>query len=514
MLAPVLLAAALAGVYLAWAPPSADLAAQTFRSDIFAAHGFAIWNNDWYGGHYLPGYSVLFPPLGAALGPRLAGAAATVAAAALFAAIAVRGYGERGRLGTFWFAAATATLLLTGRLTFALGIAVGLGALLAAQRHRPALAATLALVCALASPVAALFLALAGCALALAGERDGGLALAAGALAGIAALTLAFPSAGREPFVASAFWAVPGAAAILLWLLPLEERTLRLGTWLYLLLCIVLFLVDTPVGGNATRLGALFAGPLLALPLAGRRNVALVLAAVPLLYWQWQAPVRDVADALGDPSVHRSYYAPLLAELERLTADPAPAEVRVEIPPTHDRWEATYVAPSFPLARGWLRQDESDDLDLFTGDRLTASAYRAWLDGRGVSYVALPDVHLDYLADDEAALIRSGLPYLDRVWSSSDWRLYAVAGSPGLVSGPPARVAAVEPDTFTLAASRPGSYLVRFHWTRYWTVTRGDACVQPAGDWTRIEAREPGMIEVGVRFSLGRLLGSGGRCSG
>ena len=55
MLAPVLLAAALAGAYLVWEPPSADLAAQTFRADLFAAHGFLIWNNDCYAGHYLPG---------------------------------------------------------------------------------------------------------------------------------------------------------------------------------------------------------------------------------------------------------------------------------------------------------------------------------------------------------------------------------------------------------------------------------------------------------------------------
>ena len=70
----MLVAAILSIAYLLLEPSSADLAAQTFRSDLFASHGFLLWNNDWYGGHYLPGYSVLFPPLGAALGPRLVGA--------------------------------------------------------------------------------------------------------------------------------------------------------------------------------------------------------------------------------------------------------------------------------------------------------------------------------------------------------------------------------------------------------------------------------------------------------
>ena len=98
--------------------------------------------------------------------------------------------------------------------------------------------------------------------------------------------------------------------------------------------------------------------------------------ALPLLYWQWVAPVRDLSDAAGDPSVHSSYYQPLLAELERRTRG---RPVRVEIPPTRNRWEADYVAPRFPLARGWLRQLESGDFDLFTGGNLTAG---------GVSVVA------------------------------------------------------------------------------------------------------------------------------
>ena len=62
---------------------SVDLAAQLFRSELFAAHGFLAWNNYWYGGHYLLGYSLLFPPLGAAVGATVAGGLAAVAATAL-----------------------------------------------------------------------------------------------------------------------------------------------------------------------------------------------------------------------------------------------------------------------------------------------------------------------------------------------------------------------------------------------------------------------------------------------
>src|SRR5437773_6041264 len=99
----MLVAGLFAIAYLILRPASADLAAQTFRSDLFASHGFLIWNNDWYGGHYLPSYSLLFPPLGAALGPRVVGSLAAVAAAGLFGVIARRRYGDPARLGVLWF---------------------------------------------------------------------------------------------------------------------------------------------------------------------------------------------------------------------------------------------------------------------------------------------------------------------------------------------------------------------------------------------------------------------------
>jgi hypothetical protein len=514
----MLVAGLFAIAYLILRPASADLAAQSFRSDLFASHGFLLWNNDWYGGHYLPGYSVLFPLLGAALGPRLVGALAAVTAAGLFGLLARYRHGDRALLATLWFGAATATELLSGRITFALGLAIGLGALLALQRGRSLLAATLAVLTALASPVAGLFLALAGVAVILAGDRRGGAAVAFPALAAVATLSFAFPTGGDEPFVFTAFIGVPLFSLAALLLLPPEERALRWGVAVYALASIVAFAVANPVGGNMARLGALAAGPVLALGLAGRRPVALAVLALPLLYWQWVAPVRDVSEAAGDPSVHSSYYQPLLAQLERRTRG---RPVRVEIPPTRNRWEANYVAPRFPLARGWLRQLESGDIDLFTNGNLSASAYRSWLDQRGVSYVAVADAEPDYLAIDEEALIRGGLPYLRPVWSDRHWRLYRVERSTGLVSradgisrpaGPRDRLSALGPASFTLSTRDSGPFLVRIHYTRYWTVTAGNACVERDGEWTGVTVRKPGTVTVVARFSLEGLFGDG-QCS-
>ena len=89
----------LAAVYLIWSPPSADLAAQTFRTELFEAHGFEVWSNAWYGGFHLPGYSLLFPPLASLLGIRLVGAISVVVAAGLFAALVRPHYGDRAPLG-------------------------------------------------------------------------------------------------------------------------------------------------------------------------------------------------------------------------------------------------------------------------------------------------------------------------------------------------------------------------------------------------------------------------------
>jgi hypothetical protein len=256
----------------------------------------------------------------------------------------------------------------------------------------------------------------------------------------------------------------------------------------------------------------------LALGLAGRRPVALAAVALPLLYWQWVAPVRDVAKAAGDASLHSSYYEPLLGELQRRTQGwPA----RVEIPPTQNRWEADYIAPHFPLARGWLRQLESDDHDLFTDGSLRAATYRTWLRANGVSYVAVADTELDYLAKDEAALIRRGLPYLDRVWSNRHWRLYRVEHSTGLVArrghasrgASGAHLTALGPASFTLFASHPGTFIVRVRYTGYWTVTSGHACVERYGDWTKVRVRRPGVVNVAARFSLDGLVGRDAECS-
>jgi len=422
LLAPVALAAALALAYLAWAPASQDLAAATFRAELFERNGFQTFNELWYSGHNLLSYSVLYPPAAALLGVREAGAAGVVAAAALFALLARAHFTPRAALlASLWFAAGAAAWLLTGRMPFLLAVPLGLAAVLVADRGHAAWAGALAALAALTSPVAGLFAALAGAALALTGERRTGLAIALGGLLPILVLNLAWPVGGFEPFRFSALIAVPLLAVAVVWLVPERYRALRTGAVLYAALALLVFVVPNALGGNVTRLGALLAGPVMALVLWPRGRWVVLAVSVPLLYWQLVAPVRDYRKAAGDPATERAFFAPLLAELERL-----PPATRIQIPPTENRWEAAYVAPTQPIARGWLRQLESDDFDLFTDSNLTPAAYRDWLARHRVGYVAVPDADLDYLAEDEVELIDSGLPFLRPVWSGDGWRLYRV----------------------------------------------------------------------------------------
>ena len=76
--------------------------------------GVPSLDNNWYGGHYLPGYSLLFPPLAAVLGLRLTGVVLVPPAAYLFARILQRTRSGAHRSAAAWFAAALLGELVIG----------------------------------------------------------------------------------------------------------------------------------------------------------------------------------------------------------------------------------------------------------------------------------------------------------------------------------------------------------------------------------------------------------------
>jgi hypothetical protein len=506
-LACVALASLTAAAYVVIHPASPDLAAQAFRADLVADHGLVLWNGQWYGGHSTVGYSLVGPAVAAALGLWVTGALTIVSSAVLFERLVRDRFGAGGRAAALWFAVGVGSSLFSGRLTFAVGVAIGLGALLAAQEDRPLLAGGLGGLTMLTSPLAGAFLALAGTARALAGRGRNDIIVAASPLLVGLALMAAFPEGGSQPFAEPVLeWILLIAFAGLI-AVPRRHRAVRMGILLYAGAATAAYLVDTPMGNNVARLGALFGGPIAACVL-WPRPIVLGLLTVPLASWQWSRPVTDVLAAVHDPSTQRSYYTPLLRELGRQPGTPIG---RLEIPTTHNHWEAAYVAPTVALARGWERQLDRQHDGIFYGGRLTAATYRAWLDRLSVRWVALPDARLEGASWPESFLIRSGLPYLTPVWHSRHWQLLAVHDPAPLVRGP-ARLTALTTDSFTLQAARPGRLRVRVRWQPYWALERGRGCVYRDGDWTGVRARAPGAIHITTAFAIRRIGADSPRC--
>jgi hypothetical protein len=515
-LAPTLAAATLALAYVLVSPPTQDLAAQLFRARLFDAEGFGFWNNWWYAGHNTVGYSLLFPPLAALLTPQLAAGLAATATAALFENLAHRRFGDDAWLGAVLFGAATAIDLFTGRLAFALGALPAMAAVLALDRGRLWLGALLAALSALCSPVAALFCALAATGYAIgAANAAHKLAPAASRLAvGLAAigpvlvLALAFPDSGTEPFAFSTLWPIPALAILVLATVPREQAGLRAGAALYGAGAVIAYLVTSPLGSNVARLGPLLAAPLGALLWWRQRTALLAVAALPLLYLGWQAPVSDVVALAGDPSTSAGYYRPLLSFLARQGGPP----FRVEIPFTRSHWEAYEVATHYPLARGWERQLDIGDNPIFYDGKLSASGYQRWLRRSAVRYVAVADVPLDYSAKREASLIARGLPYLRTVFARDHWHVYLVAHFTPIVQGA-AILKAIGPDYFMLAAQRPATVLLHVDFSPYWALGQGSGCVTDAGGLTQLSVRRAGPVKLVMRFSLSRIGATSPRCT-
>lgn len=317
-------AAALAGVWLALPRLGSDLSAQVARADFFAAHGFALVDLRWYAGIQPLGYSLVSPPLMATLGVRPTGALALVVSAAAFAALLVRTGVPRPLLGSLVGVLTITGNLVSGRVTYALGVAFGLAALLAltlptattgpvaartgrddtdgeptatvdpaaaptdrgatatrpaapgragAPRDgrdgptggrwvRPVLVVAGAVLASATSPVAGLFVGLVGVALLVTRRWADGLLLGVAAAVPLAVTGLLFGEGGWMNI--SRTDTLRSVTVSLLVAGLVAYRPVRVGALLAAGGVLAAALVHTPVGLNATRLVTMFALPVLA----------------------------------------------------------------------------------------------------------------------------------------------------------------------------------------------------------------------------------------------------------
>jgi hypothetical protein len=472
--------------YLLAPPMGRDYSAQLAHAQLAAQHWPEVLDLRWYSGFDPLGYSFWSPPVMALLGVRLTTALAYILSVVLFAALLKRTDAARPVLG-----AITAVVCLTGNLvvtrtTFALGLAVALGALLALVSGRLRIAAVVSVLAALASPVAGLFLGLAGGALFLSGQRRAGVMLALSGLVPTVAVSLAFGNGGYQTF--GARQALMGlliclAVAGLCW----RRRVLRWGALLSAGLVVAAYLIPSPVGTTATRLPELFGAPII-VAFATVPTIAVIAATVAAVLVLPPTSITEVEER-GDPGLSPQFYAPLLNQLAARGVNGP-----IEVVPTQRRGEAAFVAPVVAIARGWSRQSDTGRNDLFYGGTLNADTYHKWLDDNAISYVALSNGPYDWAAPDEANLVRSGLPYLRAVWSDETWTLYAVT-NPRPVIAPPGQVVARNAVSLTVSLPQAGEYVVRVRWSRY--VSASSGCMKPAEDgWSAVVVQQPSTVKI------------------
>ena len=89
---------------------------------------------------------------------------------------------------------------------------------------------------------------------------------------------------------------------------------------------------------------------------------------------------------------------------------------------------------------------------------MTAAAYEEWLHDNAVRWVALPAAPLDFSAGAERDLLERGLPFLEPVHESPNWRIWEVRDALPPVEGP-AELVAAGADGFDLEASGTGDVL-------------------------------------------------------
>jgi hypothetical protein len=471
-----------------------DTPAEAYRVWLFHHFGFTIWNTQWYGGHTVLGYSVLFPPLAGFLGSGTVGLGACTLTAFWATQLIRRETGRQHRLALLAFSAAVVENLVVGRMAFAVGLAFAVLALLQVSMQRPRRALLSATLTSLASPLAGLFLLLAAVAW-LRTKSLRSLLPLGGAMIGAIAV-LMFPEQGTFPFPLSTLIAVLLVAVIGLLIVPRTSVVIRRALVIYAVIAIPLFIVPNPIGGNLARPGSLLAVPVAMIALRNRRVWA-GLVLVPLLIWHFE-PIVPALASRGDPAAKSTYYTGLL---DYLKGHDQPFG-RLEIPFTRTHWEARYVAPAMPLARGWERQlDLRYNAILYSKD-LNQATYHEWLVENGVRWVALPSEPLDPSSEGELKVIRSKPSYLKPVWHDSNWELWAVNGSDGLTTGP-ATMEKLTPDSFTLHFNEPGNALVRIHSNPYWTVAgNAPACINSTAEgWTSVTSSGTGDVTVNSRWS-------------
>ncbi|MEU3824916.1 MFS transporter [Streptomyces sp. NPDC029080] len=465
--------------FFTFANSGGDLAAQDAWAEFVGRHPDSAYNLAWYGGMHPVSYSVVSPYLMSVLGVRTTMMIAGTLSAGLLTMILIRSRAVRNPL---WVSLAGIFALIcnaiSGRVTFGLGMMFALGAVAAVfcwpyrwryKRWAKALvAAPLAALATMSSPVAGLFVGLVAVALFLQKRRPGAWALGLAPSAVVAVSAWLFPFSGTQPMGIGSVIMPLLYGLVCLFLVPKKWVTVRLTAAVYSLGVVLVWLISSQIGSNISRLPMLFAGATLiaALPYTvpkSRRWYVTVLAFLGFVGWLGFKSVDDIIHTTPAASWAREL-APLVNELQKAGAEKG----RVEVVPARSHREASALAPYVNLARGWNRQADMERNPLFYDDTLNSATYHEWLRRWAVHFVVLPKDNVDG-DGGERALLQRGMPYLRQVWGDANWQLFRVT-DPAPLAEPNAVVDRAEQGEMTLRVREAGRILIRIPYSPWLSI--------------------------------------------
>jgi hypothetical protein len=517
----VVIAGVTAGAILLFAPPAGDAAAHLYRIYLIE-RGVWVWDTFWYRGDYpFFTYSLLYYPFAALLGNTTVSVGTALGAAAAFTALAVRQWGRVGVWPARVFSIGAAGTLITGTYAYGTGLAVALGALVAAQHGRRWLLFALAAVTLGLSPLAFAFLLLVLAATVVARRRLGRGDLLVGAglallVSGQWVVMVWLGYRGSYPFEGWTLLGVTVVAGCGLALAVRKPAARLMGTFfaLWLGAVVLLFLFSSPLGDTVTRLNyVVFPLMLVTVLLTGWRPRWLAITALCLAGLFNVVPyIASVTVRSGDDRpANVAYWRPAV---DFLRTHRSPDHL-VEVVATESHWEAYWLPRAgIPIVRGWYRQTDRVRNDVLYEKGATSDQYRQWLDRNAVRYVVLPDGRLDvYTGAREARLVRSPETGLTPVMHAGGFTVYEVPRAAGLMTGAgQARVTLFDHRRVSGWVDAPGRYELRLRWSPYWRLAAGDGCISQTPDGTvGLRADRPGPFRLTVADRPGS--GNGEKCA-
>ncbi|MFE6754427.1 hypothetical protein ACFVDQ_12580 [Streptomyces sp. NPDC057684] len=497
-----------------------DLAAQVAWAEFAKMYPGSAYNLFWYGGLHIANYSLISPYLMALFGvvpvTLLSGVSSTWLAASIVERSGIR--------RPLWPALVVGFSLwcqvVSGRSTFMLGVAFGLGAVLAHMNgRRVVIASVCAALSTMASPVAGLFLVVAGAAWLLDRQWGKALSLLLPPVLIVGVTTWLFPFKGEQPMPFERIFPPLILCAVVLVCAPRAWRVARIGTAVYALGVVLTYLIATPIGTNVERLTEIVAPALLLASVMNRdrgprydgrlggffpphrQRVMCIVAIVLSLGW---LSGKTIADVVANTEVPEWAIKTdgVVSTLKELGAE----RTRVEVVPARDHREAAVLAPYINMARGWNRQADVERGRLFYEGHggtdvpegaFSSASYHAWLSQWAVGFVVVYNGEPDGPAELEHKLVSSEPDYLESVWRDANWRIYRVKNAVPLVDSPGS---VVRSDGANLVVRMPkaGSIIVRIAYSPWLWADSG--CLREEGEFTRLTVKEPGDVRISSQY--------------